>query len=175
MNADFYKGGYVQGAYEHPDTRSDRQSLTVSEIMSSPVVTAKEKTSVREIAKLMGRHRIDAVIITNKLGEPIGMVTGGDIVKKLVSKTRNLLFSKAKHIMSRPVVTVKKQMKLEDAARYMAANKVKKLCVVDGVGRVSGILTSSDITRNASHLIDVLEEIIGTGYVPGEATEEEGR
>lgn len=164
----------MKGTYEHPDTRIDRRSLTVSEIMSSPVVTAKEKTSIREIAKLMGKNRIDAVVVVNKLNEPIGMVTGGDIVRKLVSKTRNLLFSKAKHIMSKPVKTITKHMKLEEAARYMATHKIKKLCVVDDSNKVAGILTSSDITKNASYLIDVLEEIIGTGYVGGEATEEEG-
>lgn len=144
---------------------NNKHSLTVGEIMSSPVVTAKDKTSVREIAKLMGKHRIDAVVITNKLNEPIGMVTGSDIVKKLVSRKRNLLFSKAKHIMSRPVVTTARHVKLEDAARSMANRKVKKLCVVDEGNKVIGIVTSSDITKNASHLIDVLEEIIGAGYV----------
>ena len=158
----------MQDKYEHPGTRSDRQSLTVSEIMSSPVVTAKESTHVKEIAKLMGKHGIDAVVITNKLNEPIGMVTGGDIVRKLVSRTRNLMFSKAKHIMSKPVKTIPRGMKLEEAARYMATHRIKKLCVVDDSNRVAGILTSSDITKNASYLIDVLEEIIETGYVAGE-------
>ena len=151
----------------------DRRSLMVDEIMSRPVVTVKEKTSVREVAKLMGKYKIDAVVVTNKLNEPIGMVTGGDIVKKLVSRTRNLLFSKAKHIMSKPVVTINRRTKLEDAARYMSTHKIKKLCVIDDNRKVSGIVTSSDITRNASSLIDVLEEMIDSGYVAGEAAERE--
>ena len=155
----------MQGNYERPKTSSDRQSLMVSEIMSSPVITATERTSIRDIAKMMSKHRIDAVVIANKQNEPVGMVTGGDIVKKLVSRKRNLLFSKAKHIMSKPVVTVTRPVKLEDAARRMVERKVKKLCVVDEGNKVIGIVTSSDITKNASHLIDVLEEIIGTGYV----------
>jgi len=162
----------MQGAYEHHGTGRDRPSLIVSEIMSSPVIVTKEATSIREVAKLMKKHSIDAIVIINKANEPVGMVTGGDIVRKLVSKTRNLLFSKAKHIMSRPVVTIKKQMKLEDAARYMATHKIKKLCVVDDANKVAGIITSSDITKNASYLIDVLEEIIETGYVSDEAAEE---
>jgi CBS domain-containing protein len=161
----------VKGSYEHPDTRVDSRSLAVSEIMSSPVVTAKESTHIKEIAKLMGKHRIDAVVITNKLGEPVGMVTGGDIVRKLVSRTRNLMFSKAKHIMSKPVKTIPRGIKLEEAARYMATHRIKKLCVIDDSNKVAGILTSSDITKNASYLIDVLEEIIGTGYVAGETVE----
>ncbi|VVB76754.1 Inosine-5'-monophosphate dehydrogenase [uncultured archaeon] len=158
--------------YERPAAISERHSLTVNDIMSSPVVTAGEKTSVRDIAKAMNKHKIDAIVITNKNNEPIGVVTGGDIVKKLVSKTRNLLFSKAKHIMSRPVVTIKKHVKLEDAARYMAGNRIKKLCVVDDSNRAIGIITSSDITKNASYLIEVLEEIIETGYVNGEGGRE---
>ena len=163
----------MKGAYEHPDTRVDGRSLTVGEIMSSPVVTAKESSHIKEIAKLMGKHRIDAVVITDRLNEPIGMVTGGDIVRKLVSRTRNLMFSKAKHIMSVPVKTIKREMKLEEAARYMATHRIKKLCVVDEDNKVAGILTSSDITKNASYLIDVLEEIIETGYVAGETSEDE--
>ena len=155
----------MQQPYGRPTIMGGRQSLTVSEIMSSPVVTAKDKTSVRDLAKMMSKHRIDAVVITNKLNEPVGMVTGSDIIKKLVSRKRNLLFSKAKHIMSRPVVTTARYVKLEDAARSMANRRVKKLCVVDEGNKVIGIVTSSDITKNASHLIDVLEEIIGTGYV----------
>ena len=66
----------MNGAYGNQETKINRQSLTVSEIMSSPVVVAKETTSVKEIAKLMAKHRIDAVVVTNKRNEPVGMVTG---------------------------------------------------------------------------------------------------
>jgi CBS domain-containing protein len=158
----------MQETYGPSKTISDRRSLTVNDIMSSPVIVAREKTSVREVAKLMSKHNIDAVVIVNKAGEPMGMITGGDIVRRLVSRKRNLLFSKAGHVMSKPVVTIKKHVRLEDAARYMADRKIKKLCVVGDDNKVVGIITSSDITKNASYLIDVLEEIIETGYVAGE-------
>jgi predicted transcriptional regulator len=165
-------GGSVQKMYQQPVTNSEVRSLTVSEIMSRPVVTAKEKTSIREIAGKMKRHNIDAVVIVNKQNEPIGIITEGDIVRRLVSSKRNLWFVKAKHVMSRPVLTIARTIRLEDAAKRMAEKKVKKLCVVDDNNKVDGMLTTEDITKNASYLINVLEEIIQTGYYMGEENRE---
>lgn len=159
-------------SYSQPLMNSEVRSLTVNEIMSSPPITAKEKTSIREIARMMTRHSIDAVVITNKQNEPVGIITEGDIVRRLVSSKRNLWFVKARHVMSKPVQTIAKNIRLEDAARRMAEKKVKKLCVVDENNKVEGILTTEDITKNASYLINVLEEIIQTGYVMGEEARE---
>ena len=142
--------------------------LAVKDVMSSPVVTAKDKTSIREIAKLMAKHGVGAVVITNKSNEPVGMVTEGDIVRRLVSRKRNLYFSKAKHIMSNPVITISRNVNLEDAAKYMVEKKIRKLCVVDSDNKISGIITSTDIMKNEGYLIGVLKEIINSGYVEGE-------
>lgn len=162
----------MQKSYSRPVINSEVRSLTVNEIMSSPPITAREKTSIREIARMMTRHSIDAVVITNKQNEPVGIITEGDIVRRLVSSKRNLWFVKATHVMSKPVQTIAKNIRLEDAARRMAEKKVKKLCVVDENNKVAGILTTEDITKNASYLINVLEEIIQTGYVMGEEARE---
>jgi CBS domain-containing protein len=153
-------------------TNSEVRSLSVDEIMSAPAVTATEKTSIRDVARMMSKHRIDAVIITNKQNEPIGIITESDIVKRLVSERRHLWFATAKHAMTKPVLTITGKMKLEDAARRMADNRIKKLCVVDDNYKVKGLVTTEDITKNASYLINVLKEIIQTGYYMGEETQE---
>ena len=80
----------MQRSYSKPITNTEVSSLTVGEIMSKPAVTATEKTSIRDIARKMGRHRIDAVLITNKKNEPVGIITEGDIVKRLVSARRGI-------------------------------------------------------------------------------------
>ena len=145
-------------------TYSDKRSLVVNEIMSFPVITAEEKTSIKAVARKMKDHDIDTIVITNKVGEPIGMITEGDIVRRLLSKKRNLWFSKAKHVMSKPVLTIGEYVKVEDVAKYMVEKKVKRLCVVNGERKLKGIVTQTDIIKNASYLIDVLREIIETGY-----------
>lgn len=156
----------MQEVYKKPLTESQARSLRAREIMSSPVVTASERTSIREIAKLMKKHNVDAVVITDKTGNPAGIITEGDIVRRLVSTKRNLWFVKAGHAMSRPLITIGKDAMLEDAARYMAEKKIKKLCVVDESSRLVGMITTEDITKNAGYLINLLEEVIHTGYYP---------
>ena len=154
----------MQETYKGPVTRSEVRSLSVKEIMSYPVITANEKVGIREVAKLMKKHGVDAVVITNKQMEPVGIITEGDIVRRLVSNKRNLWFINAKHVMSKPVMTISRDAMLEDAAKYMAEKRVKKLCVLDNSKKLAGILTTEDITKNASYLINVLEEVIHTGY-----------
>lgn len=145
---------------------SNNRSLLVNDIMSFPVVTAREKDSIKTIAEKMYQHRIGAVVITTQLNEPLGIITEGDIVRRLLTKKRRMLFfSKAKHIMSRHVITIDKEMKIEDAARFMVKSRVKRLVVVDNLNKVIGMITDNDIMKNSGYLIDVLNEIIDTGYI----------
>lgn len=149
----------IEGMY------SDTRSLVANDVMSFPVVTGKEKDNIRSIATKMKKFDISAVVITDKDNKPIGMVTAGDIVLRLVSKKRNLLFVKAKDAMTKPAITMVKETPIDAAAKLMVDKKVKKLCVVDDKGAVTGIVTEGDIVKNASYLIDVLKAMIDTGYV----------
>jgi CBS domain-containing protein len=132
--------------------------------MSKPVITAKPSESIKSIAQKMNKHNINSVVIVDDKNSPIGIVTEGDIIRRLLTKKRNLLFSKASHVMSKPVVTIKKELSLEEAAKIMVNKKVKKLCVTDENNTLIGIISEGDIVKNASYLIDVLKEIIETGY-----------
>ncbi len=153
---------------------ADTRSLLVSDIMSSPVVTAREDESVKSIAAKMKAHEVGGIVVVDKSNAPIGMITERDIVRRLLAGTkRTLFFAKARHVMSKPLLTITKEKKLEEAARYMADNKIKRLCVVDGNKKLIGIITESDITKNASYLIDVLNEMISTGYTREEGAEKQ--
>jgi CBS domain-containing protein len=143
---------------------SDTRSLLVNDVMSKPVITAKPSESIKKIAQKMNRYGINSVVIVDDKNTPIGIVTEGDIIRRLLSKKRNLLFSKAIHVMSKPVITISKDVSLEDAAKMMVDKKVKKLCVINENNELIGIISEGDIVKNESYLIDVLKEIIETGY-----------
>ncbi|MEM3253277.1 MAG: CBS domain-containing protein, partial [Candidatus Micrarchaeaceae archaeon] len=108
---------------------TDNRSLLVKDIMSFPVITATAKESVKSIALKMKSKKISSVVIVDESNVPIGIVTQGDIVNKLIARTKNLLFAKAKNVMSSPVITIKGDVTLENAANTMAKNRIKKLCV----------------------------------------------
>ena len=159
---------------------SNTRSLVVSDVMSFPVITSRETDSIKVVAQKMSTHRVGGVVIVNKNNEPVGIITQGDIVKRLVTKGRRILFfSKAKHIMSKPVVSIDREMKIEHAAKFMVRSKIKRLCVVDKFNKLVGMVTDSDIMKNSGYLIDVLNEMINTGYVEeaggGIALNQEGK
>ncbi len=139
-----------------------RMSLTVREVMNSPAVVATEKTSVHDVAKLMNRHNVDSVVIVNNHDMPVGIVTEGDIVHRLVSAKKRRLFVKAKHVMSNPVITISADTTLAEATKRMNAHKVRKLCVVNDSNKVIGLLSTADIAENAEYVINMLQEVIRT-------------
>ncbi|MDE1847059.1 MAG: CBS domain-containing protein [Candidatus Micrarchaeota archaeon] len=148
---------------------SNTRSILVNDIMSQPVVTATEKDRIKNVAVKMDRHHVGSVVIVSPAGEPVGIITKGDIVRRLVTKKRNMLrmmlFTKAKNAMSTPILTVDRGKKLEDVAKLMVQRKVKRLCVVDDQRKLIGIVTDNDVMRHSSALIEVLNEIIDSGYI----------
>jgi CBS domain-containing protein len=46
----------------------------------------------------------------------------------------------------------------------MVKYRIKKLCVVDNSNKVVGVVSEGDIVKNVNYLVDVLKEIIATGY-----------
>lgn len=142
------------------------RKLEVHEIMSYPVVTVFEEEELKEAASKMVKHGIGSVVVINRSGKAKGIITQGDIVRRFASKPKGALYiMKARELMSKPLVFIKGTEKLEDAVETMKKYKVKKLCVMDGNGELVGIITDNDIMKNAGYLIDVLVDMINTGYV----------
>lgn len=137
--------------------------LLVYEIMSFPVITVMEEDSIKKIAEKMTKYDIAAVVVTNKDKEPVGVVTQGDIIRKVLVKSIPLT-TKAKDIMSKPIVGVLPNTRVEDAVTLMANRGLKRLCVIDENRKLVGIVTDNDIMKNASYLIGMLNSVISTGY-----------
>ncbi len=149
-------------AYADFVSLNGRMSLTVKDIMNAPAVSVTEKTNVRAVARLMKKHNVDSVIVVDKHETPIGIITEGDIVHRLVPSWQSRWFIKAKHIMSKPVITVLADITLAEAVKKMNEHKVRKLCVVDGENKTVGLLSAGDITESAGDMINMLQEVIRT-------------
>ncbi len=65
------------------------ESVTASEIMSSPTVTAQKKASITQIAQIMKKKRIRRIVITDKK-KVVGVVTQTDLMKGLIYKIKHL-------------------------------------------------------------------------------------
>ena len=56
---------------------------TVSDIMQTHVVTTVAETDIRHVANVLTQYDIGALVIMNNFQQPIGIVTRGDIIKRL--------------------------------------------------------------------------------------------
>ncbi|MGB9726818.1 MAG: cyclic nucleotide-binding/CBS domain-containing protein [Nitrososphaeria archaeon] len=131
-------------------------NLTVREVMNSPVITGKPDETIRMIAKKMTENEVGSIVIVED-GKPVGMVTDGDIIDRVVSKGLNPDEVKAKDIMSKPILTVDVETTIVDAAKYMRKNRVKRVGVTYR-GRIEGILSIWDIISVTPEIVEIFSE-----------------
>lgn len=131
--------------------------IMVRDIMSRPPITAKETDNMTTVSKLMVKHNIGCILITDKAGKTTGIITERDVVERVAAK--NVLPSDVKvaDTMSRPVITVPPGTSITEAAKLMNHSKIRRLAVIEG-GKLVGILTMKDILEVMPALIDLISE-----------------
>lgn len=130
-------------------------TLKVKDIMTKDVKTSDVDESLVDAAKKMREFHISCVVVTKK-NEAVGIVTTKDIVRKAIAVGKNLKKTKVKDIMGSPLIVVEAETTLQDAAKLMADNGIKKLPVVTPENELVGILTATDLLANAPEIVNVL-------------------
>jgi CBS domain-containing protein len=134
-----------------------RTKMLVRDVMSSPVVTMDEDETSNRAAANMDMKDLGAVIVTNKAGKSIGIITERDIVKRVVAKNLMPDTVKAKEIMTTPLVTIEPEAAITDAARRMTRLDIRRLGVIYK-GNLVGIISSKDILGVMPELIEIMQE-----------------
>ncbi|UCG44811.1 MAG: CBS domain-containing protein [Candidatus Bathyarchaeota archaeon] len=115
----------------------------IVDVMTRDVKKADSEETILEATKIMNRFDIGSMVVTQD-GQPVGIVTERDILKRLVSKGKDAADTKLHEIMSQPLVTAKPHMTVTAAARLMIQQKVKKLIVTNG-DRLVGMASITDL------------------------------
>jgi signal-transduction protein with cAMP-binding, CBS, and nucleotidyltransferase domain len=134
--------------------------------MNSPVITAGPRENVRQVAQRMADHRVGSVVVLERQ-RPIGIVTDGDIVTKVVVSDTKPSQISVKRVMSTPLHTIESEKDLTEAARLMRRLHVKRLGVTYK-GDLVGVVSVSDLNAATPELVGLLSEKarIVTGDVP---------
>jgi CBS domain-containing protein len=124
--------------------------VLVREIMTSGVVTAGLDADVLRVAQLMRDHNVGSVVICDREGGPVAMVTDRDLAVRSLAEERAPAEPVRDHV-SRPLVTGEPEMELSEAAALMVQHRVRRLPVVEGESLV-GIVTLDDIAVRTGDL-----------------------
>ena len=129
---------------------------SVSEIMSEKeivTVVADTGKTAQDVAQMMVKKRVGSVIIIDKSGHPIGIITERDIVKRVCLKNVAASRIKLEEIMSAPLITIMSYDSLDTASRIMVKNNIKRLVVLEEDNRITGLLSATDITRRLAKIL----------------------
>ena len=123
------------------------------DIMTRGVLTVPMNDTVKHIASLLSRKRISSAVVTNHVGEAMGVISDTDILK--VIGKGNWENMTAENIMTHNLEFVKPTSTLTEAASIMREKHIHRLLVLSegGVGashRPIGILSAGDIVREAA-------------------------
>ncbi len=125
--------------------------MRVKEIMKK-AITVNVDVSLRDAARLMVSDNIGSLIVMDN-DSVEGIITERDMLKR-VCETTETLVQPVKNFMSKNLITVASNQMIDDAAKIMSENNIKKLPVVDD-GKLMGILTSTDIVAHHDDLNDL--------------------
>ena len=139
------------------------KNWTVDDVMTSKVVSVDQGASYRSVVDTLIENRVSAVPVVDPFLRVIGLVSEADLLRKIEyagdesprmfeSRRRRgergkALARTAANLMSAPSVTVLTGTTIGAAARRMDAEGVKRLPVVDELGRLVGMVTRSDLLK----------------------------
>jgi CBS domain-containing protein len=142
------------------ETMSDiglRSKMLVKDVMSSPVVTVEEDAPANKVAELIDKHGLGCIIVTNKKGKALGIITERDLVTRVVTKNVKPSSVKAKEVMTSPLLTIEPDESISEAAKKMNRLNIRRLGVVYK-GQLTGLVSSKDVLAVMPELLETIQE-----------------
>lgn len=141
--------------------------VTVEEVMTRSVVSVREDTPFKEIARTMHQHGVSGVPVLDDDGQLRGIVSEADLLlfeeepgeprrrrsfvewfidpRRLAEIEARTEDVRARDFMTREVVTVTPHTPVRQASKLLLDAGVKRLPVLDVQGRVVGIVSRRDL------------------------------
>jgi CBS domain-containing protein len=125
--------------------------MKAENVMTQDPACCTPETSLREVAQMMVAHDCGSIpVVENKENmRLVAMITDRDIVCRTLAQGKNPLEAKVSDAMSQPVVSAQPDSSLEECARLMEENQVRRIPIVDESGRIRGVVTQAHIARYA--------------------------
>ncbi|MDD5339930.1 MAG: CBS domain-containing protein [Candidatus ainarchaeum sp.] len=139
--------------------------LRVGDIMTKKVIVIPFGKTAIDVAKLMKKNGIGSVIVVqDKAGKHAkGIITERDIVCNLLARGKDPSGVPVEEVMSKPLRVVRPETTIEDAAKAMRENKIKRLPVVNDDNELIGVLSEGDIMKIFPVVVDLIEERAAMG------------
>jgi arabinose-5-phosphate isomerase len=133
----------------HPRGELGKKLLKVKNLMhkGQQIPYVQQETPMTHVLKEMTEKQLGVTCVTDKEGRLKGIITDGDLRRKLQSYGKNILNKSAKDCMTSGALAVNKEALATEALNIMEKNKITSLIIKDQNGQVEGIIHLHDLWR----------------------------
>lgn len=141
--------------------------MLVRDVMTRRVVTVNPSESFSRMVKLLVKSKISGLVVVNKRGKVLGVISEKDLLYKLFPSQKNfyknleyymnydnvakeakkILKFKAKNFISKKLVSISPDEHVLKACSIFLIRNIRRLPVIDK-GKLVGIVTTNDVYRN---------------------------
>lgn len=136
----------------HRNLAIDAQAAQVETVKRSEAgmvtdpVTCSPTNTLAEVDAMCARYRISGLPVVDDRGELVGIITNRDM-RFEVDQDRPV-----SEVMTKaPLITAQEGVSAEAALGLLRRNKVEKLPIVDGNGKLTGLITVKDFVKTEQH------------------------
>jgi IMP dehydrogenase len=135
----------------HKNVSIEAQALEISKVKKAesgivvdPVTISPDRL-VRDAVDLMRLHHISGLPVVDAERRPVGILTRRDL------RFERNLEQRVSDVMTRKLVTVPESVNAQQSIELLHKHRIEKLVVVDGAGRLKGLITIKDIEQAEEH------------------------
>lgn len=119
--------------------------MNLGDLMNTKPVTVRPTETVAAAARRMRDEGVGCVVVTGPTRKPVGILTDRDIVLAVVAEGRLPEATRVQEVMCRHVISGRPTDTLMDAAMKMAEASIRRLPILDGQGRMVGLVSVDDL------------------------------
>lgn len=125
--------------------------MLIRDVMTANPKCCKPTDKLDYVAKLMVENDCGEIPVCDG-PTLLGVITDRDITCRAVAAGRNPVVTSANEVMTRNVVTVGQDERVEDVLALMEKKLVRRVPVMDDLGKLCGIVSQADLVARIPSL-----------------------
>lgn len=125
---------------------SDQQSINaqLSGLLRSKVVSVTPQTPIKAAMDTMVAAKVGSVVVVDAENRPLGIFTQSDALRRVVIPAHPTA-APIEQVMTAPPATISASSTAYDAMLAMAMHRIRHLVILDGEGKVAGVVSERDL------------------------------
>ncbi|WP_448188849.1 CBS domain-containing protein [Azospirillum sp. sgz301742] len=139
---------------------------TIADVLGNKghtIVSILPNSTLEDAARLLTDKRIGAVVVRDKRGKLVGILSERDIVRAIADHGEDALQDKVEDLMTKEVRTCTPKDSIKDLMQMMTMRRHRHVPVCNDVGDLVGIVSIGDVVKarlnEQAHEVAVLRDL----------------